>query len=239
MNKMILYLSIYLSIGTVDVYSLSIQKPLVSLWHYAGRGATLENLQKHGLLTARDVFEKGLSARDPNKTHEPLPGHHDVVYFRPQRHSLDSENQLKSLFEYVVEHKVNPERVRVYNQEFRVYTPRDYESSGMAYEKFMEKMRQFERAQDLLAQGKLNVSVGHYIRMNPYNASVESKKIDQFERDEDVRCYPYIPEVTLPHSLNPEDINIYNAGEEKPIWRGFTCVPDKNFMKKFIHKKVN
>jgi hypothetical protein len=109
----------------------------------------------------------------------------------------------------------------------------------MAYRKFIQKSNQFKEAQDLNCQGKLNVPVGHYIRMNPYNASVESKKIDPFESDKDVRRYPYIPEVTLAHSVNPEDINIYNAGEEKPIWRGSTCVPYKNFMKKIIHKKVN
>lgn len=113
---------------------------MVIVYHDIGRGGNVESVKKHGLLTLKELFKKGLTKDNPSELKGVLPDQYDVIYFTPKLNEPDDTN--------IVGYLVDADSTYVYNREYRFDRNRGkYQGSEvllatyLANKKLAEQMR--------------------------------------------------------------------------------------------------
>lgn len=89
---------------------------LVTVYHSIGRGGTIEQIKKHGLLSLKELLRRGLKSNVSSKDVEAmekslLADQYHVIYFDPVNRHNDPSN--------TVAITVDPNKTYCYNREFR------------------------------------------------------------------------------------------------------------------------
>jgi|GEM_PF-5623587 len=170
----------------------------VRIYHSIGRGGTLESVRKNGLLTARELYSRGLSNFDPSSIRGLFPDHFDIVYFTWNAWG-------GNLSENSVGMDVDPNDISVRNREYRFHhedvtfeqTRNLYQQSAMSLTQFMGKV---ERAKNMRTSGiyaELDAITAEPIDVRNPETKWQVRRAEK---------HPYWNEITIPSCIPPDQL---------------------------------
>ena len=194
----------------------------VSLWHWVGRNRMdkpsdqiIEALKEHGLLTAKELFDKGLTDRNPASIKGMHANHHKNVYFRDSSPFINKYSTCPE--DIIVEYKANPEDISVYNQELRVGRPDLVPCSRLSYYDYKKKHENFE---SMPRNKDGDVLMKHHLTANPEYRKRVLMNTFKYSFNLDNIPESYYPEYVIEGSIHPSKIAIYKGTSKEPVYKG-------------------
>ncbi len=187
---------------------------MVEVYHFPGRGASVDDLLADGIKSARQLIKEGKIEDYSGSCMQ--PDHLDNIYFQ----WIPSKDDFPTgwIFDWIRDEMekrgylsigVNPETTFVYNREFRAKgNPAKYSSSRMTLSNFIKKI---EVARELLKENdSSNVfldPISAQPRIMPYDQQVRSfAELTSFKKGYDpvnASSWQYLNEILVPKSVIP------------------------------------
>ncbi len=162
---------------------------MVEVYHFPGRGASVDDLLAEGLKSREQLIKEG--KLEPLKARGLFDDHLSTIYFQWFPPHLESNRENCDW----VSIEVNPERTDVFNREFRYHNDRaKYNASRMSLADYISQHEKTKEMRKDLEQGRMIV-------WNPLTAEPTIVGVDD-KRVYDSR-WQYLNEILVPRSVIP------------------------------------